>query len=294
MASKVPEPVALFYSYSHVDEGLRSELEKHLSILRRQGVIADWHDRKIIAGTEWAGQIDNYLKSAGIILLLISTDFLASEYCYDIELKCALERHNRGEARVIPVILRPAEWTGAEFGKLQALPKDARPVVRWENQDEAFADIAKGIRAAVDDLTKSGRNKATENVPDLLKKFRIRPKKYAGREFIADIGLCDGISGVSETTSECLSLSLGDAIQRKFKLDGEKLSQSLFAEGKVADWLEDAASGTYRVRIRLLFGTYYYETQYPDEYGRLASKIGYQLIEVIPDTNEERVPGKSP
>jgi hypothetical protein len=94
-----------------------------------RGVIHDWHDRKITAGSEWKGQIDQHLNTAGVILLLVSADFVNSDYCYDIEMKRALERHDKGEARVIPVILRPVgSWQDALFGKLQALPKDGKPV----------------------------------------------------------------------------------------------------------------------------------------------------------------------
>ena len=127
-------------------------LENHLAILKRQGVITGWHDRRIGAGEEWEGKIDAHLNSARVILLLISADFIASDYCYDVELKQAMERHEAGEARVIPVILRPVDWKGAPFGKLQALPKDAKPVTTWANRDEAFVDVARGIRAVVKEL----------------------------------------------------------------------------------------------------------------------------------------------
>lgn len=146
------EALKLFYSYSHKDEDLRDELETHLSMLRRQKVIANWHDRRIVAGEEWGGEIDEHLKTADIILLLVSADFLASDYCYDIELGLAMERHEAGDARVIPVIMRPCDWTGAPFGKLQALPKNARPVKSWPSTDEAFTDVAKGIRKAAEAL----------------------------------------------------------------------------------------------------------------------------------------------
>jgi hypothetical protein len=144
--------VEVFFSYSHKDERYRKQLESHLSLLKRQGVITDWHDRRIQAGTEWAGQIDEHLESAGIILLLVSSDFLASKYCYDVELTRALERHEAREARVIPIILRPVDWHSAPFAKLQALPRDGKPVTKWSNRDEAFLDIAQGIRKAVEDL----------------------------------------------------------------------------------------------------------------------------------------------
>jgi hypothetical protein len=153
MPVKPAKPIEIFYSYSHKDEELRDELEKHLSILKRQGVITGWHDRRIGAGKEWEGEIDEHLNTADVILLLISSDFLASDYCYDKEMRRALERHDAGEARVIPVILRPVDWEGALFGKLQALPKNAKPVTEWPNRDRAFRNIARGIRAAVEELT---------------------------------------------------------------------------------------------------------------------------------------------
>ena len=152
MSSSSPEPIEVFFSYAHKDEDLRDELAKHLTLLQRQKVIKAWHDRNISAGTEWKDQIDVHLESAHIILLLISSDFLASDYCYDIEMKRAMDRHQANEARVIPIILRPCDWTSAPFGKLQALPKDAKPVTTWANRDEAFLNIAQGIRKVVEAL----------------------------------------------------------------------------------------------------------------------------------------------
>lgn len=145
--------VEVFFSYSHRDEALRDELAKHLSIMRRQGIIDAWHDRQITAGSEWAGEIDAHLNSAQIILLLISSDFLASDYCYDIELKRAMERHEAGTACVIPIILKPVDWHGAPFGKLQALPKNAQAITTWNNQDEAFLNVAQGLRKTVEVIT---------------------------------------------------------------------------------------------------------------------------------------------
>ena len=150
-----PNSVKLFYSYSHKDEGFREELENHLSILRRRGVITDWHDRKIGAGREWEGEIHEHLNTAHIILLLVSSDFLASDYCYDVEMSRAMERHIADEARVIPVILRPVDWEGAPFGRFNALPRNGKAVTLWENQDEAFTNIARGIRKVVEDLNQS-------------------------------------------------------------------------------------------------------------------------------------------
>src|SRR5262247_2075487 len=144
------KPIKLFLSYAHSDEPLRQELMTHLSLLQREGVIQTWHDRNINAGDDWKQQIDDNLNTATVILLLISADFLASDYCYEIEMQRALERHNAGEARVIPVILRPVDWHGAPFGTLQALPTDAKPITSWTNRDEAYANVAQGVRRAVE------------------------------------------------------------------------------------------------------------------------------------------------
>ena len=104
--SESSKPIRLFYSYSHDDESFREQLEKHLALLKRTGVIEEWHDRQIGAGTEWEGQINDNLEQADVILLLISASFLASDYCFDKEMTRAMERHDAGKARVIPVILR--------------------------------------------------------------------------------------------------------------------------------------------------------------------------------------------
>src|SRR6202165_5992878 len=125
---KQPEPVSMFLSYAHEDEPLRKELEKHLSLLQRQGLVSTWQDRRITAGTNWAQEIDEHLNSASIILLLISSDFLASDYCYGMEMRRALERHNAGQARVIPLFLRPVDWEQAPFTHLQGLPNDGKAV----------------------------------------------------------------------------------------------------------------------------------------------------------------------
>ena len=156
VASEI-EPVEVFFSYSHQDETLRDELAKHLSILQRSSVIDAWHDREITAGTEWADEIDAHLNSARVILLLVSPDFMASDYCYDIELKRAMARHRAREACVIPIILRSVDWRGAPFGKLQSLPHNGKAVTSWTNRDDAFFDVAQGIRKAIKDLTKARR-----------------------------------------------------------------------------------------------------------------------------------------
>ncbi len=155
-------PVKIFYCYAHEDEALLNKLKTQLSPLQRQGLIDVWHDREISAGTEWEREITEHLNAAQIILLLVSPDFMNSDYCYSIEMKRAMERHELGEARVIPVILRPIEWKNAPFGKLQALPTNAKPVTSWDNQqEEAFYDIAKGVKKVVEEFEKWKRQQQT-------------------------------------------------------------------------------------------------------------------------------------
>lgn len=150
MTPDADAPLEVFISYSHKDDDLREELDIHLSNLKRQGKIAAWHDRGIGAGEEWKSQIDSKLESAQMILLLVSPDFIASDYCYDIEMQRAIARHDEGTAQVIPIILRPCDWSDSPFSKLQGLPKNAKPVTQWTNRDEAFVDVVKGIRRAVE------------------------------------------------------------------------------------------------------------------------------------------------
>jgi internalin A len=149
------EALRLFYSYSHKDEALRDELETHLKLLQRQGLIESWHDRRIAPGQEWKDEIDSNLERADIILLLISADFIASDYCYDIEMTRALELYNAKEAEVIPIILRDCSWHSAPFGKLQALPKDAKAVTNkdaWYSHDPAWTNVELGISTVIKKL----------------------------------------------------------------------------------------------------------------------------------------------
>src|SRR6266699_2879928 len=121
-------PLEIFFCYAHEDEALLNKLKTHLRPLQRMGLINVWYDRDISGGTKWAEEIDKHLNEADIILLLVSPDFMDSDYCYGIEMQRALERDQRGEAHVIPIILRPVYWQDV-LGTLQALPTDAKPVM---------------------------------------------------------------------------------------------------------------------------------------------------------------------
>ncbi len=152
-------PFSVFISYSHHDRELRQELEKHLSNLKRQNVITFWYDGAISPGAEWQSQIIKHLNTDHIILLLISADFMNSDFCYSIGMTQAIARHDANQVHVLPVILRPTDWKGAPFAKLKVLPTDGKAVTRWPTHDDAFEDIVQGIRAAIDDLIKNRKQK---------------------------------------------------------------------------------------------------------------------------------------
>ena len=138
-------PVKVFISYSHKDDEYRRQLETHLSLMKRRGVIDTWSDRDIMASEEWKGNIDKAMESAKVVLLLVSADFCASDYCWDVEMKRALERHHDGEARVIPIAVRACDWGNAAFSKLQGLPTDLTPISNWPDRDSAWLDVVKEL-----------------------------------------------------------------------------------------------------------------------------------------------------
>lgn len=145
----------LFFSYSHEDESYRDQLEKHLAMLKHQGLIEPWHDRRILAGQDLDTAIDVELDRADVVLLLVSASFVASQYCYSKEMERAMQRHLEGSATIIPVIVRECDWTSAPFGRLKAVPKDGKAIASWPNLDAAYADVAREVRAVVERLSHS-------------------------------------------------------------------------------------------------------------------------------------------
>lgn len=139
-------PLKVFISYSHQDEKLKDELLKHLAPLKRNGLVSEWHDRKLMAGENWRSEISRNLYEADIVILIISIDFINSDYCYEIEMEQAIIRNNEGKCRVVPVLARPCLWADAPFAQIQALPRDAKPISMWSNQDEALVYIAEKLQ----------------------------------------------------------------------------------------------------------------------------------------------------
>lgn len=186
------EKVDVFVSYAYQDKKLHDRLIEHLALLKQQEIISTWSDCDIYAGGERQQIIHDYLNAAQIILLLVSPAFLSSSHCYSEEMKQAMERHAAGEAHVIPILLRPVDWHQTPFGKLQSLPSDARPVTKWRDRDEAFLDIAQGIRRSAEAIRANSSTKGE----------------------VPQIGSNQKVSGNSEAASFYRSISIGT--ERKF------------------------------------------------------------------------------
>lgn len=191
-----PKPRSVFYSYSHKDEDLRDELDAHLKLLKRDGFISTWDDRKIRPGDEWDHVINENLNTADVILFLVSHHFLASQYCRDIEVKRAMERYQKREAILIPIIIKPCVWTSEDFAKLQVLPKNCRPLAEWP--DTGFAQVAEELRTMlVDMLYPQKPSEATSGQhgnwiiklrsrPDVDSKARVQQVVARVREYTED------------------------------------------------------------------------------------------------------------
>jgi len=191
----------VFISYSHKDEAFKEALDAHLTILKRSEKINTWNDRAILAGTEWNDEIKQQLEDAHIILLLISANFLASDYIWKEELARAMERHDRGEAKVVPIFIKHCEWKGASFGRVQGLPKDAKPVGD-PNNDEAWTGVAIGIRALVDKLLEKGLNPKEQEVPKVPENTGFDQLKATVRGFIGKAKTKEAIEAIEAWAQE--------------------------------------------------------------------------------------------
>ena len=142
----------MFISYSHKDEEYKDALLEHMASLRRTGEVEEWHDRKIEPGKNWKNEISQHLHNSTIIIFLISASFINSDYCVEVEAKTAFEKHLKGEALLIPIVIRPTHWNDSEFANIQSLPKDSKPVTAWENADMAWLDVVQGIKVALSEF----------------------------------------------------------------------------------------------------------------------------------------------
>jgi hypothetical protein len=185
MVDGARQPIEVFFSYSRKDKELRDELDTHLALLKRRGVTT-WHDCQIVAGSEWEEEINRRIKTADIVLLLISSDFIASNYCYEKELPDILQRHEAREAFVIPVLLRPvAGWKQSPFAKLQICPAGGLPVTQWKDRDAAFVDVAESIEEAVNKLLEQRdrqRQEQEQRAQEKLKQEQLRVEAIRQRQ----------------------------------------------------------------------------------------------------------------
>jgi len=203
-------------------------------MLKRQGVIDTWHDRRIGAGQEIDDAIDASMEIADIILLLVSPDFIASDYCYEREMARAMERHEANEAIVIPVIFRPCDWHGAPFGKLMATPTDGRPITQWPDRDQAFLEVAKSIRGATERLNK--KVGISDNLPT------------ESPQAIAPLGIGFAPSSTSIRSSNLrLAKQFSERDKDAFKLDAFEYIVQYFENSlKELQSRNDGIEGTFR------------------------------------------------
>lgn len=232
--------ISIFFSYCHADEQHRDNLEKHLSVLKRQGFIDTWHDRRIAAGKNIDSEISEALENAAVILLLVSPDFLASDYCYDVEMKRAIAKHESGDSQVIPVILRPCDWHDAPFGKLMATPKDGKAITLWPNLDEAFLDIVKSIKTSLPSSAKSAPSPIKEDTPDAHPSIALLPRSsnLRVRKFFTDADKDSFLDNAFDFTQKFFEGSLAEFQERnqgfstKFRrIDANKFTAIIYKDG---------------------------------------------------------------
>ncbi len=268
----------VFFSYSHADEALRDRLEKHLSALKRQGFIATWHDRRIVAGDEFANEISEHLESADIILLLISPDFIASDYCYDLEMQHAVARSIKKEARTIPVILRPCDWHNTPFGKLQAAPRDGQAVTTWPNEDEAFLDIVKAIKDAlpVNEIVNNDRAVTGQNANEIVKQHEheeapVRSSNLRLKKNFSELDHRDFLISTYEYIARFFENSIAElsdrnpAITCRFRRNNKnQFKVEIFLSGEARSGCRIELDGTGGNAITYSHGTQHSDNSYND------------------------------
>jgi tetratricopeptide (TPR) repeat protein len=155
--SSPSKAINIFFSYdtlAHQDQRMFDQLINHLSPLKRQHLIDRWYDSAISIGKNITQFIEQCLNEADIIVLLVSATFLASDRCYEHEMKLALQREEAGKARVIPVLLSSADWDGSPLKKYSPLPRGGTPIKAWSDRERVLTEVAQGIRQVVEELAK--------------------------------------------------------------------------------------------------------------------------------------------
>lgn len=239
----------VFISYSHKDEDLKNELEIQLAALKRQNLIDIWNDRRITAGKEFEHEIDENLEKADIILLLVSSYFIASDYCYDIEMSRAIERHKNRDARVIPIILHPCDWHELPFGKLKALPTDGKPISKFSNYHDAFLEISQGIRQVVNEISPDNNTIIEKDDVQALEKKQPRSSNLRVKKTFSDHDRDRFRHNTFEYISNYFENSLRELIERNAnidtdfrRIDANHFTSVIYIDGKEQNrctiWLE--------------------------------------------------------
>ena len=269
----------VFVSYAHEDEAHLKNLTQHLASFKRDGQIETWHDREITAGEAWRGQLDHHLDSADLILLLVSPSFIASDYCYDVEATRALERNARGEARVVPILLRPCRWEKTPFAALQGLPKDLKPITQWGNRDAAWLDVARGLETVIEAFPRKRLQKAKLAEPHYpdgeSRSLSLALKKLYGRRKTLTVeggntrAIDEEILNVRRTLRKGLQLRPGEFLDNgRYELF-EAIGQGGFATVWRA-WDEETEN---LVAIKVLHGQYAHDQSRRDRFFRGARKM---------------------
>jgi len=223
--------VKLFVSYAHKDEQYKEDLEEHMSPLIRGGLIESWHDRKIMPGDEWKHEINANLANADIILFLVSSSFISSDYCQTIEVETAIEQHNAGKSILIPVVIRTCNWLNLEFAKFQGLPKDAKAVNSWSDHDEAWVDVVKGIEVRAQEITQKKTLLKVE--PPISSNSEVKVKdgflswlddtevklshRLVGEAKLTDIYVTPDIQEYDEDTEKLIDIHSADTVLNSYE-----------------------------------------------------------------------------
>ena len=167
-----------FISYCHEDSAMFQRLMVHLNFLEREKLISNWHDYEIHSGMNIDDEIKSNLEQAELTLLLVSPNFIASDYCMNVELKHAIYRHKLGHAIVVPIIIEHCDWTAIpELSSLKALPVDAMPISAWDNMDEAFLNVIEEIITIISNY-KTPPSPKTRNLPHFFLENNGTPQKF--------------------------------------------------------------------------------------------------------------------
>ncbi len=184
----------LFISYSHEDNKEENpyikEFKKHITPLKTNGLIEDWYDREILPGKNFEDEIEKNIEKADIICLFISSNFISSPACQK-EKKKAFELRKKKGIQVIPIIISPCAWQDdfGKYSKTLALPTDAKPVIKFDNRDDAWVDIYNGLKKIIEQEIMIRKIKLKREFEEFLQDSEILSKAHSMKEtvFLDDI-----------------------------------------------------------------------------------------------------------